>query len=125
MCSDLLESQNNVRQIPDDNQQKSPMVVVNLNSNSKNVSPNIASYGSVVSTHATQQHHECSIMPNTKADIDTSDLYPTLNFNVSTTQYVFSFVSNFVNNTVFRWSVQGQSWQTVFLISSERKKYEN
>ena len=85
MCSDLLESQNNVRQIPDDNQQKSPMVVVNLNSNSKNVSPNIASYGSVVSTHATQQHHECSIMPNTKADIDTSDLYPTLNFNVSTT----------------------------------------
>ena len=61
------------------------MVVVNLNSNSKNVSPNIASYGSVVSTHATQQHHECSIMPNTKADIDTSDLYPTLNFNVSTT----------------------------------------
>ena len=86
MCSDLLESQNNVRQIPDDNQQKSPMVVVNLNSNSKNVSPNIASYGSVVSTHATQQHHECSIMPNTKADIDTSDLYPTLNFNVSTTQ---------------------------------------
>ena len=84
MCSDFLESQNNVRQIPDDNQQKSPMVVVNLNSNSKNVSPNIASYGSVVSTHATQQHHECSIMPNTKADIDTSDLYPTLNFNVST-----------------------------------------
>jgi len=79
--NDLLESQNNVRQIPDDNQQKSPMVVVNLNSNSKNVSPNIASYGSVVSTHATQQHHECSIMPNTKADIDTSDLYPTLNFN--------------------------------------------
>ena len=79
---------NNVRQISDDNQQKSPMVVVNLNSNSKNVSPNIASYGSVVSTHATQQHHECSIMPNTKADIDTSDLYPTLNFNVSTTQYV-------------------------------------
>ena len=91
MCSDLLESQNNVRQISDDNQQKSPMVDVNLNSNSKNVSPNIASYGSVVSTHATQQHHECSIMPNTKADIDTSDLYPTLNFNVSIThtQYIY------------------------------------
>ena len=77
---------NNVRQISDDNQQKSPMVVVNLNS--KNVSPNIASYGSVVSPNTTKQHNECSIMPNTKADIDTSDLYPALNFNVSTTQYV-------------------------------------
>ena len=30
---------------------------------------------------------QCPIIPNVKADIDTSDLYPTLNFNVSFTIY--------------------------------------
>ena len=96
MCSDFTQSQN-VRRPISDNQQKSPMVVNTKDGASlglsNDVSPNVASYGSVASTHATQQHHECSIMPNRKADIDTSDIYPTLNFNVSTKPRLLLFVN--------------------------------
>lgn len=32
---------------------------------------------------STSDHSQCSVIPNVKGDIDTSDIYPTLNFNVS------------------------------------------
>ena len=68
-----------------DNQQNPFFLVVNSESNISSSLNMVASHGGplVSNQHTVQQHHECSIMPNKKADIDTSDIYPTLNFNVS------------------------------------------
>ena len=48
---------------------------------------------STFSSKASIVQEQCPLIPNVKADIDTSDLYPNLNFNVSySSNWTFSFL---------------------------------
>ena len=48
---------------------------------------------STFSSKASIVQDQCPLIPNVKADIDTSDLYPNLNFNVSySSNWTFSFL---------------------------------